>query len=387
MDFFFSFLKQLQIDSLETPALLLLLVIPVLYIVYSFVQSSDEMERIQLPSIWYREYPKGNTIQPGIKSRRFQWKWLKTSRRLWSKIIGTMLGLIGFICLTIAIAHPYGGATNENRTEGIDIYFTMDMSASMKAYDYTLDDIQARYRLDVKTPNRFDTAKSTMLQFIQSREARCHDHSAVIARCDRIGISMFGQTAFIDIPLTTDYAVLTKHLKLRRIDDIDATQSAIGDGIMSAVASLRHSTAKSKNIILVSDGDRKGGRISIRQALAAAKAYDVHIFPIMIGASNKAVLAQPNSGGVITFHEAEFPVNYELLEQIAQQTGGIAYRAANNDDFMTQLNTILDRLEPSISKEVRHDNQIDLSIYYILIAFIFLLLSHLVNVTLVHKYP
>ncbi|MBO4351818.1 MAG: VWA domain-containing protein, partial [Proteobacteria bacterium] len=288
MVFFFSFLKQLQIDSLERPALLLLLVVPVLYIVCSFIQSSNEMKRIQIPSVWYRENSKGSTIQPDIKSRRFEWKWLKNSRRLWSKIIGTALGLFGFICLTIAIANPYGGATSENRTEGIDIYFTMDMSASMKAYDYSLDEIQARYRLDVKTPNRFDTAKSTMLQFIESREARCHDHSAVIARCDRIGISMFGQTAFIDIPLTTDYAVLSNHLKLRKIDDIDATQLAIGDGIMSAVASLRHSTAKSKNIILVSDGDRKGGRISINQALAAANAYDVHIFPIMIGASNKA---------------------------------------------------------------------------------------------------
>ena len=387
MDFLISSLKQMQIDSVEYPAVFLLLVIPVVYVLCSFIKPRSEMVRIRVPSIWYRN-SSFERAKPGETQRpRIQWSWLNHSKRLWCKAICSFLAFVACLSLTIAIAHPYGGATNETRTEGIDIYFTLDMSASMKAYDYSLEEIQARYRLDLKTPNRFDMAKSTILHFIDSRSRRCHDNSDVIARCDRIGIVMFGENAFIDLPLTTDYNVLANHLKRRQIYDIEARQSAIGDGIMSAVASLRHSTAKSKNIILVSDGDLKGGRFSINQAIAAANQYDVHIYPIAIGAADSAVIAEPNPGRIMEFSVEDFPVNRAVLEKIATQTNGIAYNAANDDDFLNQLNDILDRLEPSISKEVRHGNQIDLSTYYILLGFVFLMLAHLVNMLFVHRYP
>lgn len=302
-------------------------------------------------------------------------------------MVTLVLSTIAFVCLTIAIAKPYGGTTHETKTEGIDIYFTLDMSASMKAYDFSLDEIQARYKLDVYTPNRFDQARDTILNFIQTRADRCYDHSQALARCDRVGITLFGQQAFIDVPLTINYDILSDHLKKRRIDDIDATQSAMGDGLMRAIASLRHSPAKSKNIILLSDGDKRGGRISISQAVAAAKQYDIKIFPIMIGNDNTAILAQSNPGGYLTFHEAEFPVHFELLDTIAQQTGGQAYQGSANNDFTQQLDDILDKLEPHVSKEMRRDNQLDLSLHFVTFAFIFATMAYGVYITLIRQYP
>jgi Ca-activated chloride channel family protein len=257
----------------------------------------------------------------------------------------------------------------------------------MKAYDFSLEEMQNRYRQDVYTPNRFDQARDTILDFIDSRAQRCHDHAQAIARCDRIGITMFGAQAFIDVPLTINYDILSNHLKKRRIDDIDATQSAIGDGILRAVASLRHSSAKSKNIILLTDGDRKGGRISISQAVAAAKQYGIKIFPILIGNSNKAVIAQPNPGGYLSFHEAEFPVNFELLTDIAHQTEGLAYKVSNDNTLAMQLDNILDKLEPNISKEMRRENQIDLSLHFIALAFLLAMMAYGINITMVRHYP
>lgn len=386
METFLLVIKQLQIESLEYPFALLLLGILPLYGVYVYRHTDLTSRRLILPSLQYKDSKA--LLEPHKKQNpTFRFQFLKRSKRFWAAVISLLLFSIAYTCLTIAIAKPFGGATNETRTEGIDIYFTLDMSASMKAYDFSLDEMQARYRLNVETPNRFAQARETILEFIDSRAKRCHDHAQAIARCDRIGITLFGMQAFIDVPLTINYDILADHLKKRRIDDIDATQSAIGDGILRAAASLRHSSSQSKSIILLTDGDRKGGRVSISQAVAAAKLYDIKVFPILIGNSNKAVIAQTNHGGYVSFHEAEFPVNFELLQDIAEQTGGHAYKVSNDHTLAMQLNDILDKLEPNISKEMRRDNQINLSQHFIALAFLFAAMAYSVYITLVRHYP
>ncbi len=387
MDFIILFFNQIHIDSFEYPLAMLMLLLPILFfgIVY-FGQGRFE-QRIKVPSL---KYHVSSDYMMKVKHRigiyRSDIPILMRSRRVWTAIIAAILIFSCYVCLTIAIAHPYGGATDESRTEGIDIYFSLDMSASMKAYDYTVEQMQARYVMDVETPNRFDIAKMTIRNFIQSRQKRCNDSSGVIARCDRIGIAMFGQHAFIDMPMTINYDELSAQLLNRRIDDIDASQSAIGDGIMVATASLRHSDSKSRNIILVSDGDRKGGRISISQAVAAAKEYGVRIFPVMIGNSDRAVLAEPNYDGYLTFHEAQFPVNFELLTDIAAQTGGVAYRASSDEDFQKMLEEVLELIEPHISVDSRSENQVDLSRHFIILAFLFAIMAYIIYVTAVEHY-
>lgn len=371
MDKYLYVFNQIHVDFLAYPAALFLLLIPVVYLVLIRATNGRPLRRIFIPSLRHET----STVDMQSSKRRLRilkqdFKIQLRSRRVWMTIIAYLFILCGFVCLTIAVAKPYGGSIQESRTEGIDIYFALDMSASMKAYDFSLEEMQARYAMDIKTPNRFDVARTTIRDFVRSRNNRCEDRSSVISRCDRVGIVMFAQKAFIDVPLTIAYGPFNEHLEQRKIDDIDASQSAIGDGILTAVASLRHSDSKSKNIILISDGDRKGGMISISQAITAAKEYGVRIFPIMIGSGNTAVLAEPNYDGYLTFHEAQFPVNFPLLEDIARETGGVAYKASTNEDFQKNLDDVLMQLEPHVSVDTQRENQIDLSKHFILLAFI-----------------
>ena len=315
------------------------------------------------------------------------WRVLVRSLSFWAFCVSALLLTLSIVFLTVALAKPYGGATQETRTEGIEIYFVVDMSASMKAYDYSVSEMREREIMDEYTPNRYNVARNTILGFVRSRAERCSLNSGMVSRCDRIGVAMFGQYAFIDIPMTTDYALIERHLRKRRINDIDATQSAIGDGIMSAVASLRHSHAKSKNIILVSDGDQKGGRVSVSQAIAAARMYDVKIFPVVIGASDRAVLAEVNAAGGYSYFEAEFPVNEKLLEEIARQTGGVAYRVSRDEEFMGKMMAILEKLEPQVTVENRRNHQLDLSLHYVALGFLFALMAVGIYVTAVRHYP
>lgn len=377
-------IKQMRIDSFEYPLVLLMLFLLPAMAIYIYRHPELCTRFLQFPLL-----PPSNSPEVTRLPRSHyisSWGFIRRSRRFWAGVISLFLLCAGFTALTVSIAHPYGGSTYESRSEGIDIYFVLDMSASMKAYDFSVDEMRARYKDEVETPNRFDVARSTMMAFIEDREKRCHE-PAVMARCDRIGVALFGQSAFIDVPMTTNYDLLQEHITKRRIDDIDATQSAIGDGILRAVASLRHSTAKTRSIILVTDGDRKGGRIGIEQAIAGANAHNVSVFPILIGESDWAVLKERNPDGYVSFHRAQFPVNYELLETIASQTGGQAYRASDFLSFRNRLNDIIERLEPSVSSESRQQRQTDLTLNFAALGFIFLLLSYLIYMPLVRQYP
>lgn len=369
------------IDSFEYPwAFIGLLVVPF-----------GLISLVMLTRLWVRRIALPDAGAP-VTGHRWhmlhpEWRVLVRSVSFWALCISAILLTLCFVFLTIALARPYGGATQETRTEGIEIYFVVDMSASMKAYDYSVSEMQRRQIMNEYTPNRYNVARNTILGFVRSRADRCSRDSDMVSRCDRIGIAMFGQYAFIDIPMTTDYELIDRHLRKRRINDIDATQSAIGDGIMSAVASLRHSHAKSKNIILVSDGDQKGGRVSVSQAVDAAQMYDVKIFPVVIGASDKAVLAEVNAAGGYSYFEAEFPVNEKLLADIARQTGGISYRVSRDEEFMGKMTTILEKLEPQVSVENRRNNQLDLSLHYAALGFLFALMAAGIYVTAVRHYP
>lgn len=382
MDTILQIFNQLHIDSLDYPfALLLLIAIPVYGVVIAL--HPEFLSRYIRFSTFGKRSP---VTTDDLKCRIDISKGLHSPRRVF-EILCTVAYIACFAFLTIALARPYGHTATTPSQSGIDIYFAVDLSASMKAYDFTLDEMRKRYDKNQYTPNRFEVARSTMLDFIESRARQCYNRHYAAARCDRIGVVVFAQRAFISSPLTTHYSSLTEQLKKRQIDDINASQSAIGDGILKAVASLRHSASKSKSIILITDGDRKGGSISVAQAIAAAKIYDVKVFPILIGKSNRAVLAYTDIGGTVSFHEADFPVNFDALKQIAQKTGGKAFRAMDGAQIKTQLADILNDLEPSAYAEEKFDNQVDISLHYVLLALIFGLFAFIVTVALVRRNP
>ena len=384
---FLVLLQQMHLDSMEHPYALLLIVLLPLYVFLVHRKATVAFPSIILPTVGHQDLHARDQGRYSWKLIRRQIPLLLRSRRFYMCVLSGLLNAASFICLTIAIAHPYGDVTSDTKTEGIDIYFAVDMSASMQAYDYSLDEMNANARLHIDVPNRFEEAKTTILEFIESRAAQCHNHTKAIARCDRIGITMFAEQAFVDVPLTTGYEILTDHMTKRHIDDIRATQSAIGDGILSAVASLRHSRAKSKNVILVSDGDSNGGRVSISQAIQAAQNYEVRVFPIIIGKGDQAVYATQDAWGNPTFREATYPVNFSLLEHVASETHGHAYRASNEQAFLARLQDILDQLDTHVTSDVRRDYQMDLSQHFVMLAFLFALFSMFVYSLFAKEFP
>lgn len=378
-----SFIYHLQkigifsIDSFEHPYFLLFLLMIPIFILCVYIKPEYFFRTLSVPSL-------GANAR---KAHPWQLRHNKTSLRFYAGMASIICFGIGFIFLTIALAHPYGPELSETRSRGIDIYFALDMSASMKAYDYPIDTLRERYEADQFTPNRFDTARATLREFVEGRAKRCYEPSKGQARCDRIGITLFAQNAFIAMPLTTNYALIDAQLERRKINDINASQTAIGDGIMKSVASLRHSDSPSRAIILVTDGDRKGGRISLEQAIAAANAYGVRIFPILIGKGNKAVMAQRDVGNILNFYEAEFPIHFEVLENIAQKTHGLALKAADEATFKQRLDDILSTLEPTIAVESRAEQRVDLSPHALLIAIVFMLFSAILFFSVVRLNP
>ena len=384
---FIALVKQLQLDMLEYPKVLLMLLLLPLCAFVIFHRATVAFRNIQLPSIGHPELHSQNIGRRRLAMTRLHLGFLVHSKRFWFGVLAITLGCASFVCLTVAIAHPYKNATDQLRTEGIDIYFTFDMSASMKAYDAKIDEVEANDQLNVKMPNRFEEAKATILDFIERRAERCAQRDSSIPRCDRIGVIMFAEWAFIDVPITTRYDFLLEHIRKRRIDDISASQSAIADGIMSAVASLRHSPAFSRNIILVSDGDLNGGRISLYEAVQAAQQYQIRIFPIVVGKSDTAVIEGKDAWGQKTYYESTFPVNFELLDRVAKQTHGHAYRATSDVEFQEKLDEILDELDVYISENRNTETLIDLTQHYIVLSFLCLVLSLLIHSTLMKKYP
>ncbi len=393
MDSIIRFMNALRIESFEYPIALLLLAIIPIYIA-SIYRFPEFLSRHYSFPVFLTSPPRRAAKRfdrsGGIKEAPYGLRFVtgRRSLRFTMACVTTFLYAGCIILLTICMAGPQGKAADNALYTGIDIYFALDMSASMKAYDFSLEEVNRRYEANRFTPTRFDVARATMLDFIESRAQRCRSENAADARCDRVGVVLFAQNAFIATPLTIHYESLSEQLKQRRIDDINASQSAIGDGILKSVSSLRHSSSKSKSIILITDGDRKGGRISVNQAVTAAQSYGVKVFPILIGKSSRAVFGYTDIGGTTTFHESNFPVNFDVLEQIAAQTGGRAFRVADSADLKRDLGDILNALEPSAQTEAGlNAPKTDISLHFALLAFIVGLFSFILMTSFVRHSP
>ena len=327
---------------------------------------------LQLPSV----FPINGTNPEPVKCR-----WRKSIL-----VFSFVSGFWGMECLILAAAGPYGIPPYRGLATGSNLYFVVDMSASMRAYDVDLSEIQAKYANGEPIRTRFEVARNAVLSFVSNRQKLCHETS-IGARCDRIGVVLFGRSAYIDVPLTTDYQMLQSHLAARRVDDIDATQSAIGDGLMRAVASLRHSDPGARGIVLVTDGDRKGGRYGMAEAIQAANTYDVHIYPLMVGDSDDALLAQREPDGSLSFHTARFPIQEESLQKLAAETGGVYFRATDGETFLDRLGKIMDDAESPMAVRDENTDRKDLSAFFALIGLILAMAAALIYLTLGRRFP
>ena len=269
----------------EYPALLWLLVVPVLMAAHYIY-----MERAGR-----RPHMRVSTAVP----------WLAGGPSLMSVVrhIPMVLRLFALVMIVIALARPRSSEElSKIDTEGIDISLAMDVSTSMLARDLT--------------PDRISASKDIAIEFISQRPA------------DRMGIVVFAGESFTQCPLTTDRATLINLMKEVQTGVIE-DGTAIGNGLATAVARLKDSDAKSRVVILLTDGVNNSGEVSPQMAAEIAKTYGIRVYTIGVGKEGEAPYPVMTPWGV-QVQNMKVEIDEALLKEIAESTGGRYFRATDN---------------------------------------------------------
>ena len=227
------------------------------------------------------------------------------------------LRMLALAAIIVAIARPRSSSAFERiDTEGIDIMLALDVSTSMLARDFT--------------PDRINAAKEIAIKFISERPS------------DRIGIAVFAGESYTQSPLTTDRATLINLMK--EVDcGIIEDGTAIGNGLATAVARLKDSDAKSKVVILLTDGVNNTGEISPQMAAEIAKTYGIRVYTIGVGAMGTAPYPVQTPFG-IELQQVEVEIDEPLLQDIADQTDGKYFRATDNTKLL-EIYSEINKLE------------------------------------------
>ena len=269
----------------EYPALLWLLVIPAFMLVhYVYIEVSGRRPHLRVPDIKFWK-AGGRSVLGVIRHLPF------------------LLRTIALVMIIIAIARPRSSTKMDKiDTEGIDIVLAMDVSTSMLARDFT--------------PDRISAAKDIAIEFISQRPS------------DRMGIVVFAGESYTQCPLTTDRATLInlmKEIETGLIED----GTAIGNGLATAVARMQNSDAKSRVVILLTDGVNNSGEITPQTAADIAKTYGIRVYTIGVGANGTAPYPVMTPWGV-QMQNVEVEIDENLLKNIAETTGGRYFRATDN---------------------------------------------------------
>ena len=223
------------------------------------------------------------------------------------------LRTIAIALLIVAIARPRSSdELSKFDTEGIDIILTLDISGSMLARDFK--------------PDRINAAKDIAIQFISQRPY------------DRMGIVVFAGESFTQCPLTTDRATLINMMKDVQTGLIE-DGTAIGNGLATAVARIKDSDARSRVIILLTDGVNNRGEIAPLMAAEIAKTYGIRVYPIGVGANGTAPYPFMTERGII-IQQVPVEIDEDLCRQIAEITGGRYFRATDNTKLLEIYNEI-----------------------------------------------
>lgn len=271
------------------------------------------------------------------------------------------LRVLTLLLLIAALARPEKvAAEKEFQTKGVDIVISLDLSGSMLAEDF-------------RPENRFVVAKQEAEKFIRGREN------------DRMGLVVFARKAFTQCPLTLDYDVLTKLLNQLEIGMI-ADGTAIGMGLASAVNRLRESDAKSKVVILITDGENNAGNIDPITAAELAKTFGVKVYTIGVGRGGLVPFPVQDPLFGKRYVQAEVPIDEMTLKRIADITGGIFFRA-RDPQSLAEIYSKINELEKSEVKVKEYRSYDPLFYYFLIPAMILLLLEILSSRTFLQKVP
>jgi Ca-activated chloride channel family protein len=237
------------------------------------------------------------------------------ARRTRSRI-GGLVWLLPIMAATLMIVGLARPQRTESHTEvtvnGIDIVLGLDVSGSMQALDFSVD----RYRV-----NRIAVVKSVVARFIEQRPN------------DRIGLIAFAGSPNVVSPLTLDHDWLLQNLERVDIGSGGDDGTAIGSAIAAAVNHLRTTSAKSKVVILLTDGVNNSGKITPLAAAEAARALGVKVYTIGVGVRGKAPIPVKDESGRVRIIMATVDVDEKTLQAVAAETGGLFYRATDTDSL------------------------------------------------------
>lgn len=275
--------------------------------------------RLRRPAL---RFPSGEGLE--VLLRTGQAAWLATP---------TILRLTALALMVLAMARPRQGLERDRiRAEGIDIVLVVDVSTSMLAEDFTPpQQVGVGFTLQGRRRNRLEVVKAVVREFIEQRVN------------DRIGLVVFAGRPYTQCPMTLDHGWLLSQLDRAEIGMIE-DGTAIGSGIATALNRLRASTAKSRVMILLTDGVNNAGRVTPDAAAQLAKTLDVKLYAIGAGTKGLAPYPAKDLFGRTVYQQVKIEVDDEGLTRLAEATGGRYFRAVDSDS-LKRIYGEIDRME------------------------------------------
>ena len=313
--------------------------------------------------LWYMVYRKRSESTQRL-SDTFAFRFAHVSWKVRMSLMMTIMRHMVFILLVIILARPQtSNSWRTQQVEGIDIMLAMDVSTSMLAEDLK--------------PNRLEAAKKVASQFIAGRPN------------DNIGLTIFPGAAFTQCPMTTDHASLLNLLQGVRTDiaasGLIQDGTAIGMGLANAVSRLKDSKAKSRVVILLTDGSNNMGDLSPMTSADIAKSFGIRVYTVGVGTNGTAPYPM-QVGGTVRYVNYPVEIDTKTLSAIAVATDGDFYRATNTKE-LEKIYGEIDKLEKSKLKVKQYSKKYDAYQPFALVAALLLVLYLLLRSTLLRKYP
>jgi len=324
-------------EFLNPEFLWLLILIPFLAVWYFFVRKKDAAV-LTMPSV------KGFKVKPSILSKL--------------KPILSLLRILALAAIIVALARPRNVSVSKKTktNRGIDIVMAIDVSASMLARDLK--------------PNRLEALKKVAIDFVDRRPN------------DRIGIVVYAGESFTQTPITSDKAIVKRTISELKWGQLEGG-TAIGMGLGSGVNRLKESKAKSKVIILLTDGVNNSGNIDPRTATELAKELGIKVYTVGIGTNGMADFpwSKDPRTGQLNFRKQQVEIDEDLLKEIASETNGKYFRATDNTS-LKEIYDEIDKLEKTKIEEFKYYNYQERYRSLVLLAIGLLLFEFLLRNTL-----
>lgn len=249
----------------------------------------------------------------------------------WMRHVLFALEMLALACVVIILCRPQSpNSWSKTNVEGTDIVLALDVSSSMLAKDFT--------------PNRLEAAKDVATKFVSNRTS------------DNIGLVVFAGEAFTQVPMTNDIATLVNNINNLEIGMLD-DGTAVGDGLATSVNRIKDGKAKSKSIILLTDGSNNTGMVEPLTAAKIAAKFGIKVYTIGVGTMGEALSPELDFTGQITYTMQQVVIDEKSLQEIAQATGGKYFRATSKS-VLKDIFGEIDKLEKT-RMDVEQHNQMD----------------------------